>query len=114
MSTQEERSSGHAWSQAIYSFGIGNDRGVRDRWICGAGRDTKVRAFAMRLRRLEERLVPEIGIESEQTRRLRASLEAARLRCGFPPPSPERLAQLRTMTIPEILNAARQRLVEPV
>jgi hypothetical protein len=65
-----------------------------------------MRAIARRLRRLEERFGP--PVETWETRRLRARLDAARLRCGLLPISPERPAKLRGMTIPEILNSSRK------
>jgi hypothetical protein len=66
-----------------------------------------MRAIAKRLDRLEARWGP--AVESWKTRHLRARLEAARLRCGWPPTSPERVAELRRMTVPEILNSSRRR-----
>ena len=66
-----------------------------------------MRLIDRRLRRLEERCLP--AVESWQTRRLRERLEAARLRCGLPPISPERLAELRGKSIVEILHSGRQR-----
>ena len=65
-----------------------------------------MRAIARRLRRLEERLGP--PLETWQTRHLQARLEAARRRCGLPPPSPERLAELRGMSIVDILKSHRR------
>jgi hypothetical protein len=65
-----------------------------------------MRAIARRLRRLEERLGP--ARESWQARHLQARLEAARQRCGLPPTSPQRLAELRGMSRTEILLACRQ------
>jgi hypothetical protein len=50
--------------------------------------------------------------ESEQTRYLRMRLENSRLRCGWPPPSPEHLAGLRGMTIVQILHSGRQNSTE--
>jgi hypothetical protein len=66
-----------------------------------------MKTIEMRLRRLEARL----GAEPEtwEALRLRARLEAARRRCGLPPPSAERLAELRGRSIVDILKAARQR-----
>jgi hypothetical protein len=66
-----------------------------------------MKAIGRRLVRLEQRF----GLveETRETKILRARLEAARLRCGLPPPSAERLVELRGMTIVGILNAARQR-----
>ena len=67
-----------------------------------------MRAIARRLHRLEQRLGP--PVESRETREAMARLKAARLQCGLPPPSPERQAELRGMSITAILNAARDRL----
>jgi hypothetical protein len=64
-----------------------------------------MRAIARRLQRLEERLVP--AVESWETRRLLARLEAARLRVDATPITPERRAELRGMTIPAILHSRR-------
>jgi hypothetical protein len=50
-----------------------------------------MKAIDSRLRRLEARLGA--VVEKEETRQLRARLEAARSRCGLAAPSPERLAQ---------------------
>ena len=66
-----------------------------------------MRALTNRLRRLEERF--DTTVESEESRYLRRRLDAARLRCALPQPSPDRLAKLRGMTIPEILNWGRRR-----
>ena len=66
-----------------------------------------MRAIVRRLRRLEERLGP--SVETQETRHLRARLEAARLRCGLKPIPPERLAELRHMSIVAILHSGRQR-----
>jgi hypothetical protein len=70
-----------------------------------------MRAILKRLGRLEERfgLVerPGTAVENERTRYLRIRLQDSRLRCGLPSPSPERLAWLRLMTIPQILNSHR-------
>ena len=66
-----------------------------------------MRAIARRLHRLEQRLGP--PVESRETRAVLARLEAARLRHGLPPISPERTSELRVMSITQILNAARQR-----
>jgi hypothetical protein len=46
--------------------------------------------------------------ESEQTQYLQMRLENARQRCKLPTPSPERLAELRGMTVIQILKSARQ------
>jgi hypothetical protein len=71
-----------------------------------------MRAILKRLDRLEERFglveQPETVAESEQTRWLRMRLENARLRCKLPPPSPERLAELRGV---QILHSGRERAV---
>jgi hypothetical protein len=56
-----------------------------------------------RLQRLEERLVP--AAASRETLRVLARLAAARARMGMPP---ERQAELRGMTIPEILHSRRR------
>jgi hypothetical protein len=70
-----------------------------------------MRAILKRLGRLEERSGlaerPGTAAENEQTRYLRIRLQNSRLRCGLPPPSPERLAWLSHMTIPQILNSHR-------
>ena len=65
-----------------------------------------MRAIARRLQRLEKRFGT--AVESQHRRRLRARLDAAHLRCGFQPISPERLAKLRGMNLIEILNSGRQ------
>ena len=65
-----------------------------------------MRSIARRLQRLEERFGP--AVESEETRHLRARLEAARLQCSLPPISSERLAEVRGMSIAEILNSSRK------
>jgi hypothetical protein len=67
-----------------------------------------MRAIARRLQRLEKRFGP--VEETREEKVWRARFEAARLRSGAPPPSPERLAELRGMSICQILNAARDRL----
>ena len=67
---------------------------------------TTMGAISKRLHRLERRLVT--AAESEATRQLRMRLENARRRCGSPAPSPEHLAGLRGMTIPQILHSGRQ------
>lgn len=56
-----------------------------------------------RLWRLERRLRPVAAA------RLLARLEAARLRCGLPPISPERETESRKMSLIEILHAGRER-----
>jgi hypothetical protein len=66
---------------------------------------TTIGAISKRLHRLERRLGT--AVENEATRYLRVRLENARLRCGLPPASPERLAWLRGMTIPQILHSGR-------
>lgn len=68
---------------------------------------TTMGAISKRLHRLERRLGT--AVENEQTRYLRMRLENSRLRCGLPPPSPERLAELRGMTVVQILHSGRQR-----
>jgi hypothetical protein len=67
-----------------------------------------MRAIARRLRRLEERFGP--PLETWHSRQLRARLEAAHRRCGLPPIPPERLAELRGMSMVDILIAGRQRV----
>ncbi len=69
-------------------------------------------SIARRLQRLEKRFRP--AADSQQTRHLRARLEAARLRYRLPPTSPERLVELRTMNIVAILNSGRQRARERI
>jgi hypothetical protein len=66
-----------------------------------------MRALVRRLRRLEERTGP--TVETQETRHLRARLEAARLRCGLTPISSGRFADLRHMSIVTILHSGRQR-----
>ena len=65
-------------------------------------------------RDLQRRLCRLEAFGTEATTRqicvLEARLEGARLRSGLPAPSAERLAQLRGMSIVEILHAARQRV----
>jgi len=61
-----------------------------------------------RLQRLEKQLGP--AVEDWRTRELRARLEAARARTKSTPISPERQAELRGMTIVEILNSSRCRV----
>ncbi len=67
-----------------------------------------MRAIAKRLQRLEKRFG--LAVESQHTKRLRARLDAACLRYRFPPISPERLVELRGMSLIEILNSGRQRI----
>ena len=66
-----------------------------------------MKTISRRLRRLER----QFGLEEEtwEEKALWARLEAARLRCVTPPPSPERRAGSRGMSIVDILNAGRQR-----
>jgi hypothetical protein len=66
-----------------------------------------MKTILRRLHRLEEQFQP--SIESPQDRYLRMRLEAARLRCGLPQPSPERLAELKGKSIAEILNSGRDK-----
>jgi len=66
-----------------------------------------MRAVARRLHRLEERFG--LAVESSEKRDLRARLDAARLRGGLPPISPERLAELRGMSAVQILYSGRLR-----
>jgi hypothetical protein len=66
-----------------------------------------MRNIAKRLHRLEEQFGPEV--ETAATRYVRMRIEEARLRCGLPPISPERLAELRGMSLIEILNSGRQK-----
>jgi hypothetical protein len=68
---------------------------------------TTMGALSKRLHRLERRLGTEV--ESQATRHLRKRLENARRRCGSPAPSPERLAELRGMTVVQILHSGRQK-----
>jgi hypothetical protein len=68
---------------------------------------TAMGAISKRLHRLERRLGTEI--ESEATRHLRMRLDHARRRCGSPAPSQERLAELRGMTVVQILHSGRQK-----
>jgi hypothetical protein len=65
-----------------------------------------MRAIARRLQRLEQRF----GLveETAEAKIVQARLEAARLRCGLSPPSPNRLAGLMGLSVCEILNAGRQ------
>ena len=73
-----------------------------------------MRAILRRLDRLEKRfgLAEPSAVESSETQQLRMRLAAARLRCGSPPISPERQAELRGKSVVEILLAARQRALE--
>jgi hypothetical protein len=48
--------------------------------------------------------------DREEPDALSVLIEAGLLRCGLPPPSPERLAEQRDMGVVGILNAARNRL----
>lgn len=66
-----------------------------------------MRAIVRRLRRLEQHLGD--AVETWQTHYLQAHLEAARRRCGLPPISPQRLAELRGMSVIEILLNGRRR-----
>ena len=67
-----------------------------------------MKAIARRLQRLEARFRP--AIDTHHTRRLRARIDAAHLRCGFQPISPKCLAKLRTMSLIEILHSGRDRV----
>jgi hypothetical protein len=75
-----------------------------------------MRAISRRLDRLEERLglAARSGpaVETWETRVLRERLEVARLRCGSPPISPKRQAELKGMTVADILVSARRREFE--
>jgi hypothetical protein len=71
-----------------------------------------MRNISRRLDRLEEHFGL-IGrgrpaVESRETQQLRMRLAAAHLRCGSPPISPERQAELKGMSIVEILDSARR------
>ena len=70
-------------------------------------------AILKRLHRLEQRFElaerRESAVESREALRLQARLNASRLRMGLPPPSPERQAELRGMSLVEILNSSRRR-----
>jgi hypothetical protein len=66
-----------------------------------------MRAIARRLQRLERRLGP--AVESPETRLVLARLEAARLRRGLAAISPQRMEELRGMSVCRILNDARQK-----
>ena len=73
-----------------------------------------MRAILRRLDRLEKRfgLAEPSAVESSETQQLRMRLAAARLRCGSPPISAERQAELKGLSIPEILDSARRRHCE--
>lgn len=66
-----------------------------------------MRSFAGRLRRLEKQFAP--TVESREARAVLARLEAARLRCRLARVSGERMAELRGMTVAQILNSSRRR-----
>jgi hypothetical protein len=66
-----------------------------------------MRAIDRRLRRLERHFGPEF--ESSEMCALQVRLEAARLRCGLLPPTPERLTKLKGMSVVQILNEGRER-----
>ena len=67
-----------------------------------------MKTIVRRLKRLEQRFG--LVVESGPSKELRRRLEAARVRCGLPAVSPERLTQLRGMRIVEILHAGRLRV----
>jgi hypothetical protein len=71
-----------------------------------------MRDISRRLDRLEERLglAGRRGpaVESWETRVLRLRLEAARKRSGSPPISEERRAEIRGLTVADILVSARR------
>jgi hypothetical protein len=73
-----------------------------------------MRSISRRLRRLEERFGIQFGpvVESLADRELRRRIAAARLRCGSPPISPKRQAELKGMTVAGILVSARRRKFE--
>ena len=77
------------------------------------GKET-MKAMDRRLRRLERRLAP--AVECKASLELYARMEAGRRRLGLPPVSPEqraeRSAELRGMSIHEILHAGRQRVAD--
>ena len=71
-----------------------------------------LRAYSRRLRRLERQFCPEaLGPDAPTAKgqELIARLEEARLRCNIPPTSPERMAEIKGMSIIEILTTSRQR-----
>jgi hypothetical protein len=71
-----------------------------------------LRAYSRRLRRLERQFCPEsLGPDTPTAKgqELVARLESARLRANTPPTSPERMAEIKGMSIIEILNTSRQR-----
>ena len=59
-----------------------------------------------RLRKLEKQLGTAVDVD--KALQLKARLQAARLRCGSSPPSPERVIELRGMTVCQILYSGRQ------
>jgi len=73
-------------------------------------------AISRRLDRLEERfgLAGRCGpaVESWETRELRMRLEAAHLRSGSPPISPERQAELKGRSVSGILDSGRRQAAE--
>ena len=75
-----------------------------------------MRNISRRLDRLEEHFGligrGRPGVESWETQQLQKRLAAARLRCGSPPISPERQAELKGMSIVEILLFARRQQCE--
>ena len=75
-----------------------------------------MRNISRRLDRLEEHLgligQGRPAVESRETQQLRKRLEAALLRRGLPPISPERQAELKGMSIAEILVFARRQECE--
>jgi hypothetical protein len=66
-----------------------------------------MKAIMRRLERLERRVGLAEVVESWEDRQLRKRLEAARLRTESLPISAARQAELRGMTIVEILNSSR-------
>jgi hypothetical protein len=73
---------------------------------------SNLRAYSRRLRRLERQFFPEALGLSAKGQELVARLESARLRCNIPPTSPERMAEIKGMSIIEILTTGRQRARE--
>ncbi len=67
-----------------------------------------MRAIVRRLHGREKRFAP--AVENRETRAWRARLEVGRRRCGLPPISPERTAELMGRSIVEILDSDRQRV----
>jgi hypothetical protein len=68
------------------------------------------KTFARRLRRLEQAVRG--TVEDDQPCALQVLLDKARLRCGIPPRSPERMAELSGLGVVEILHEGRSRCAQ--